>query len=205
MAKHDDRDDDDAHLRETRVAGEQVFRGGFLDVRRDEVRLPDGRSARREYVVHPGAVMVVPILDDGRLVVERQWRYPLDRAFVEFPAGKLDAGEGAFACAVRELAEETGYRAREWARAGVLHNAIGYSTEAIEIWFARGLVLGERQLDDGEFLDVQTTTLEALEADAAAGTLTDAKTLVALLWLRHWRDGRWDLRWQPTPDSVQDQ
>ncbi|MGA0608770.1 NUDIX domain-containing protein [Caldimonas sp. KR1-144] len=205
MADPKDPQDDDAHLRETRVSSEQVFRGGFLDVRRDAVRLPDGSTAQREYVVHPGAVMVVPILDDGRLVIERQWRYPLDRAFIEFPAGKLDAGEGAFACAVRELAEETGYRAGEWARAGVLHNAIGYSNEVIEIWFARELRLGERRLDHGEFLDVQTTTLEALEADAAAGSLTDAKTLIALLWLRHWRDGRWDLHWQPTPAHLQGQ
>lgn len=205
MADPKDPKDDDAHLRETRVSSEQVFRGGFLDVRRDAVRLPDGSTAQREYVVHPGAVMVVPILDDGRLVIERQWRYPLDRAFIEFPAGKLDAGEGAFACAVRELAEETGYRAGEWARAGVLHNAIGYSNEVIEIWFARQLRLGERRLDHGEFLDVQIATLEALETDAAAGSLTDAKTLIALLWLRHWRDGRWDLHWQPTPAHLQGQ
>lgn len=204
MAEPLDRDDD-AHLRETRIDGEQVWRGNFLDVRRDQVRLPDGRSAGREYVVHPGAVMIVPILDDGRLVVERQWRYPLDRAFVEFPAGKLDAGEGAFACAVRELAEETGFRAREWARAGVLHNAIAYSTEGIEIWFARGLTAGAARLDDGEFLDVQFSTLEALEAQARDGTLTDAKTLIALLWLRHWRDGRWDLPWQPTPAGLEAQ
>ncbi|MEN9543606.1 MAG: hypothetical protein RLZZ598_439, partial [Pseudomonadota bacterium] len=142
------------------------------------------------------AVMIVPICDDGRLVVERQWRYPLERAFIEFPAGKLDAGEPGFDCAVRELAEETGYQAREWARAGVLHNAIAYSTEGIEIWFARGLVAGEARLEAGEFLEVQFSTLEALEAQAAAGELSDAKTLIGLLWLRHWREGRWALDWQ---------
>lgn len=194
--------DPDAHLLEACVKSEPAWSGGFLQVRRDEVRLPDGRPAVREYLVHPGAVMVVPLLDDGRLVVERQWRYPLNRAFTEFPAGKLDAGEGALACAVRELAEETGYRAAEWARAGVLHNAIGYSNEAIEIWFARGLTLGERRLDDGEFLDVRIETLESLEAQARDGALTDAKTLIALLWLRHWRDGRWDLSWGPTPARL---
>jgi len=193
---------DDEHLREEPLKSEQAWRGGFLDVRRDDARLPDGRTAQREYIVHPGAVMIVPLLDDGRLVVERQWRYPLHRAFTEFPAGKLDAGEGALACAVRELAEETGYRAAEWARAGVLHNAIGYSNEAIEIWFARGLRLGERRLDEGEFLDVRTETLESLEAQARDGSLTDAKTLIALLWLRHWHDGRWDLPWQPTPAHL---
>ncbi len=95
--------------------------------------------------MHPGAVMVVPLLDDGRLVMERQYRYPMARVLLEFPAGKIDPGESPFACALRELAEETGYRAREWARAGVLHNAVAYSTEGIEIWFARGLSAGARR------------------------------------------------------------
>lgn len=190
---------EDSHLREEKLSSRQAFRGCFLDLRVDEARLPDGRSATREYVAHPGAVMIVPLLDDGRLIVERQWRYPLARAFVEFPAGKLDAGEGALVCAVRELAEETGYRAAEWARAGILHNAIGYSDEGIEIWFARGLTAGERQLDEGEFLDVHAASLEELEALAAAGTLTDAKTLIGMLWLTHWRAGRWELPWQAGP------
>lgn len=194
-------DGTDAHLRETCTDSQVVYRGGFLEVRRDTVALPDGGAAFREYVVHPGAVMIVPLLDDGRLVVERQYRYPLRRAFTEFPAGKLDAGEGGFACAVRELAEETGYRAREWARAGVLHNAIAYSDEGIEVWFARGLSLGERRLDAGEFLDVHAVTLEALEAQALGGALTDAKTLIGLLWLSHYRTGRWPLSWQSAPDA----
>lgn len=191
----------DAHLREQPLDSREVYRGHFLHVRRDRVQLPDGQEAAREYIVHPGAVMIVPLLDDGRLVVERQWRYPLHRAFIEFPAGKLDAGEPVLACAIRELAEETGYRAAEWARAGLLHNAIAYSNEGIEVWFARGLRLGERHLDEGEFLDVQTTTLEALEDQAARGELTDAKTLIGMLWLRHWRDGRWALNWQAAPSA----
>ena len=193
---------DDRHLREDCVTSTQVYRGHFLDVRRDTVRLPDGGEAAREYIVHPGAVMIVPLLDDGRLVVERQFRYPLHRAFIEFPAGKLDAGEPVLHCAVRELAEETGYRAREWARAGLLHNAIAYSDEGIEVWFARGLVAGERHLDAGEFLDVSTVTLEELEAMAASGELTDAKTLIGMLWLTHWRAGRWVLQWQPAPTGI---
>ena len=187
--------DPDAHLREDQLDSEQVYRGNFLDVRRDRVRLPNGATASREYIVHPGAVMVVPLLDDGRLVIERQYRYPVAQVMVEFPAGKLEAGEPPLACAIRELAEETGYRATEWARAGITHNAIAYSTEGIEIWFARGLTLGATQLDDGEFVDVSTATLEDLEAAARVGTLTDAKTLVGLLWLRHWREGRWTLEW----------
>jgi ADP-ribose pyrophosphatase len=192
--------DPDAHLREDRLESEQVYLGNFLDVRRDLVRLPNGATASREYIVHPGAVMVVPLLDDGRLVIERQYRYPVAQVMVEFPAGKLEAGEPPLACAIRELAEETGYRATEWARAGILHNAIAYSTEGIEVWFARGLRLGVNRLDEGEFLDVSTATLEELEEAARTGTLTDVKTLVGLLWLRHWREGRWTLAWSsPSP------
>ena len=189
----------DPGLRETGISGTQVYRGHLLDVRRDEVRLPDGTAASREYVVHPGAVMVVALLDDGRLVVERQWRYALGRAMLEFPAGKIDAGESPFACAVRELAEETGYRAREWARAGILHNAIAYSTEGIEVWFARGLTPGPQRLDAGEFVEVSSASEYELGALAASGELTDAKTLVGLLWLARWRDGRWPLAWRSEP------
>jgi ADP-ribose pyrophosphatase len=190
---------EDAQLREHTLASEQVYLGHFLDVRRDQVRLPDGATATREYIVHPGAVMIVPLLDDGRLVVERQWRYPLARAMVEFPAGKIDAGEAPLQCGIRELAEETGYRAAEWARAGILHNAIAYSNEGIEVWFARGLTLGERHLDVGEFLDVGSATLEELNEQARRGELTDAKTLIGLLWLQHWRAGLWPLEWHPAP------
>lgn len=194
---------DDDHLIERRVASQQVYAGHFLDVRRDTVVLPDGRETIREYIVHPGAVMVLALADDGRLVVERQWRYPLGRAMLEFPAGKIDAGEAPFECAVRELAEETGYRAAEWARAGALHNAIAYSDEVIEVWFARGLTAGAQRLDDGEFLDVALATADDLMAAAARGELTDAKTLVGLLWLQNWRAGRWPLAWQPAaaPDN----
>ena len=188
--------DDHGHLEEAPLRSQQVYRGHFLDVRRDEVQLPDGSTAQREYIVHPGAVMVVPLLDDGRLVVERQWRYPMARAMLEFPAGKLDAGEPPWQCAVRELAEETGYRAAEWARAGVLHNAIAYSTEGIEVWFARGLSAGERSLDVGEFLDVSSASADELDALARDGELTDAKTLIGLMWLQNWRAGRWPLHWQ---------
>ena len=189
----------DPQLREVGISGTQVYRGHFLDVRRDEVRLPDGESAAREYIVHPGAVMVVPLLDDGRLVVERQYRYPMGRAMLEFPAGKLEAGEPPFECAVRELTEETGYHAREWARAGIMHNAIAYSTEGIEIWFARGLTAGPQHLDAGEFVDIATASEDELNALVLSGELTDAKTLVGLLWLARWREGRWPLDWRAAP------
>jgi ADP-ribose pyrophosphatase len=190
---------DDAQLREETLGSAQVYRGAFLDVRCDQIRLPDGATAQREYIVHPGAVMIVPLLDDGRLVIERQWRYPLGRAMVEFPAGKLESGELPLHCAIRELAEETGYHAAEWAHAGVLHNAIAYSNEGIEVWFARGLTPGPRQLDAGEFLDVATASVAELEDMARRGALTDAKTLIGMFWLQNWRAGRWPLDWRPSP------
>lgn len=186
----------DAHLVETCVDSVEILRGNFLHALRDTVRLPDGSQATREYVIHSGAVMIVAQLDDGRLVLERQYRYPMRAVMVEFPAGKLDPGEGALACAQRELLEETGYTAREWARAGVLHPVISYSTEFIDIWFARGLTLGQRKLDAGEFLDVFTATLPELLAWCASGEVTDAKTLTGALWLQNVLSGAWALDWQ---------
>jgi ADP-ribose pyrophosphatase len=188
-----------AHQFERFVSGEQVFHGLLLDVRRDVVAMPDGSHATREYVVHPGAVVVVPILDDGRLVMERQYRYPVGRVMLEFPAGKLDAGEPPLTCGQRELIEETGYRAAEWASAGVLHNAVGYSTEVIHIVFARQLSAGTRALDDGELIDIALLTDAELDAAAGRGEVTDAKTLIALLWLQKWRSGAWALQWFTAP------
>jgi ADP-ribose pyrophosphatase len=128
-------------------------------------------------------------------VVERQFRYPVGRSMLEFPAGKLDAGESPLVCAQRELAEETGYRSRQWAMAGVLHNAMAYSTEVIHIAFARELRAGQRALDDGELIDVVALHEAELDAAAGRGELTDAKSLVALLWLQKWRSGTWSLHW----------
>mgnify|MGYP002776036370 FL=1 len=188
-----------AHLREVRVDSATVFQGHFLHAMRDTVRLPDGSSAVREYIKHPGAVMVIPLLDDGRVVLERQYRYPLQRALLEFPAGKIDPGEDTFVCARRELREETGYSAREWAKAGVLHPVLAYADEFIEIWFARGLSLGERELDPGEFLDVLAATPDELLAACRDGVLTDSKTLTGLLWLQNTLSGAWTLDWQTAP------
>ena len=183
-------------LLESRVSSEVILTGNFLQVRRDVVRLQDGTEALREYIIHPGAVMVIAQLSSGDLVMERQYRYPVERVMIEFPAGKLDAGESSLACAQRELLEETGYTARQWARAGVLHPVISYSTEFIDVWFARGLTLGERKLDVGEFLDVFTATPAELLAWSFDGHLTDAKTLAGLLWLHNVAACHWSLDWQ---------
>jgi len=185
----------DAHLLEVTVGSEELLRGDFLHVLRDTVRLPDGSHATREYAIHPGAVMIVAQLDDGRLVLERQYRYPVQAVMIEFPAGKIDPGEASLVCAQRELLEETGYTARQWVKAGVLHPVISYSTEFIDIWFARGLSLGERKLDDGEFLDVFTATPAELLAWCGNGKVTDAKTLTGMLWLQNVLLGAWTLDW----------
>jgi ADP-ribose pyrophosphatase len=193
----------DSGLIETKISGEELFRGKFLHAFRDTVALPDGDLATREYVVHPGAVMVIPLLQlDGgevQVVLERQFRYPVSQVMIEFPAGKLDHGEATFSCARRELLEETGYSAFEWARAGVLHPVIAYSTEFIDIWFARGLSLGVQALDDGEFIEVFSTTPDQLLAWCRDGLVTDAKTLTGAMWLQNYLSGAWPLNWVQAP------
>lgn len=192
----------DKHLIEKQVASQELLRGRFLHAFCDTVELPDGATAFREYVIHPGAVMIIPLLEsaDGnlRVVLERQFRYPLGRVMIEFPAGKIDPGEDLAQCAQRELREETGYTAQEWAHAGVLHPVISYSTEFIDIWFARGLSAGVRQLDPGEFLDVFTATPADLLQWCRNGLVTDGKTLSGALWLQNVLAGQWSLNWQPT-------
>ena len=191
--------DDSSHLIERTLGSEELFKGKLLHAWRDTVRLPDGGMATREYIVHPGAVVIVPLLDDGRVLLERQFRYPVQQVMIEFPAGKLDVrGEDKLACAKRELLEETGYTAREWAHAGMLHPVISYSTEAIDIWFARGLVDGgERNLDHGEHLDVFSATPQELLQWVREGKVTDAKTLSCILWLQNVLSGAWTLDWRP--------
>ncbi len=171
-------------LAERCLETEVVFEGRLLHVRRDRVSLPDGNNSAREYVRHPGAVVIVPVRDDGRLVVERQFRYPVGRAFIEFPAGKLDPDESIEACARRELREETGFEAREWQYLGVMHPCIGYSDERIEIFLARNMIEVGNDLDDGEFLEIHSMSLAELEQAVFDGRLTDAKTITALFHAR---------------------
>ncbi|WP_206953036.1 NUDIX domain-containing protein [Trinickia acidisoli] len=180
-----------ASLTETRLHGESVYDGGFLKVKRDTVRLPDGKSTTREYVVHPGAVMVIPLLDDGRVLLERQYRYPIGKVMTEFPAGKLDPNEGALACAERELREETGYVAREYAFLTRIHPIISYSTEFIDIFLARGLTEGERKLDDGEFLETFVADAAQVGEWIRTGEITDVKTIIGHFWLEKVLSGEW--------------
>jgi ADP-ribose pyrophosphatase len=181
-------------LAEETLESRLAYTGQFLKVYEDTVRCPDGHVAPREYLRHPGAVMVVPVLDDGRLVLERQFRYPLRRTFVEFPAGKIDPGEDILSCARRELREETGYTAREWIYLGGFHNAIGYCDEKIEIYLARGLAFDATVDNDGEVLEVFTATLDELLGRIAKGSVTDVKTIIGAYWLQQHRAGTWPQR-----------
>ncbi len=182
----------DDRFKETTLATEEVFDGRLLKVRKDRVSGPDGREHVREYIVHPGAVMVIAVLADGRIVFERQFRYPLRRVVLELPAGKIDAGEDIEGTGQRELREETGYEAEEWRHLGTIHPCIGYSDERIEIFLARGLRQVGAALDAGEFLEVCTLSLgEALEA-IRTGAITDAKTISGLLWADKLLGGQWD-------------
>lgn len=171
-------------LRESYLSGEEVYAGSLLRVRRDVVRLPDGREGVREYIRHPGAVLMLPLFDDGSVLLERQFRYPLGREFLELPAGKLEPGEAHLDTARRELLEETGYVAARWTRLGLIHSSIGCSDEAIELFLARGLEKRAARLDEGEFLETLMLPFAQALAMVHDGRITDAKTVAALLWLR---------------------
>ena len=179
----------DQHLREERITGEDIYEGIFLKMKRDTVLLPDGQQAVREYLTHPGAVAIVALLDDGRVLLERQYRYPIAKACIEIPAGKLDSHENPLLCAQRELAEETGYTAKKWSYIRRIHPVISYSTEFIDIYLAEGLVPGASHLDEEEFLDVFAAPLEQLIAWVEEGEITDVKTTISAYWLDRYRQG----------------
>ncbi len=167
---------------EKKIASRAAYRGRMLKVNEDEVTLPDGGTAFREYVVHPGAAIILPLFDDGSVLLERQFRYPLGLHFYELPAGKLEAGEPALETAKRELLEETGYLAAEWRELGHLRPCVGYSDERIDFFLARKLEFKGAQLDQGEFLETLRIPLAEGVEWIRGGRITDAKTILGLFW-----------------------
>jgi ADP-ribose pyrophosphatase len=184
----------DDHLKETKIDGQLAYDGNFLKVSRDRVKLPDGKITQREFIRHPGAVVILALFDDGRVLLERQFRYPNGQVFIEFPAGKIDPGEASLACAKRELEEETGYTATDWHFVCTIHNAIAYSDEHLDLFLARGLEAGEAKLDDGEFLETFTATIPEMLDMVRKGDITDVKTVIGTFWLEKFAAGTW------TPD-----
>lgn len=182
---------DDKHLREIKIESEIVFEGNFLKVQNDTVRLPDGKISSREYIRHPGAVVILPLFEDNSVLLERQFRYPLNRVFIEFPAGKIDPGEDSLATAKRELQEETGYTASDWMFVCSIHNAIAYSDEYLDIFVARGLNSGVAKLDDGEFLETFSAPLHDVLDWVREGKITDVKTVIGAFWLDKICAGQW--------------
>lgn len=183
----------DSDLIETPLESALAYRGDFLKVQHDLVRLPDGQTATREYIQHPGAVVILPVFEDGSILLERQFRYPLQQVFIEFPAGKIDPGEDLLECAQRELREETGYTAADWKYICTIHNAIGYSDEHLELYVARQLTPGVRELDEGEFLDTFKATLPEAMTWVVQGKITDVKTIIGLFWLDKLDSKQWIL------------
>jgi len=174
-------------LTEHCIDSETMAQGDMLMVKRDSVRLPDGNISYREYVMHPGAVVIVPLLPNGNVVLERQFRYPLHQVFIELPAGKIDPDEDVLKTGQRELLEETGYTAQHWVKLGIQHPCIGYSNEVIHIYLAENLTAGEHQRDDDEMLEVFDLKMEDCLAMIQRGEITDSKTIVALFMAEQYR------------------
>lgn len=184
-------------LSETPLSSRTVYQGGLLHIKEDQVRLPDGKHARREYALHPGAVVVIPLLGSGEVVLERQFRYPLRRDFYELPAGKLDPGESPLECGRRELLEETGYKAGRWRFLATIHPCIGYSDESMSLFLAEELTLDAHDRDGDEFLEIFTLPLgEAMEW-MDQGRISDAKTMIGLLWADRIMRG-----WKPLSEEI---
>lgn len=170
-------------LTEQTLSSETVYQGRLLHARLDRVRLPDGRESTREYLVHPGAAVIIPLFDNGDVLLERQHRYPLHRDFIELPAGKFDPQETELECARRELLEETGYTADEWRQLATFYPCIGYSDERLVYFLATGLRHVGDDPDHDEFLEILRVPMhEALEM-VRDGRIDEGKTVMGLLWL----------------------
>jgi ADP-ribose pyrophosphatase len=169
-------------LVEVGIGSEEAYHGGFLRVQRDQVRLPDGSLSTREFIVYPGAAMVIPVTAGGRLVMVRQFRYPVKEICIEFPAGKIDSGESTLKTAQRELLEETGFVAAHYEHLLTFHPNVGYADEKIAIYLATGLTPGPQKLDHGEFVEVFEIDFSEAMAKLLRGEITDSKTIVGLFW-----------------------
>lgn len=174
------------NLVEVKTGTQEIYDGVVVHLYKDTVSLPNGHPAVREVIRHVGAVGVLPLTDDGKVIIERQFRYPLNRVITEIPAGKLDSfTEDRLSAAQRELEEETGYTAKEWTELGDYYPTPAYCDERITLYLARGLCLGQRHLDEDEFLNFEAVPLETLVEDVMAGRITDGKTQVAILKVWH--------------------
>ena len=182
---------EDQQLKEDVLFEEDVYIGKLLHVMRRTVQLPNGRTTTREMIHHPGAAAMVVLDSENRVVFERQWRSPMDAAFWEIPAGKIDSGENPFDTARRELREETGITASKWVELGTIHNAIGYSDEHIVIYLAKGTIVGgSRELDDNEFIDVHKIPFDEALRMTRDGRITDVKTIIGLNWAEQYLQGK---------------
>ena len=182
---------EDQQLKEDVLFEEDVYIGKLLHVMRRTVQLPNGRTTTREMIHHPGAAAMVVIDSENRVVFERQWRSPMDAAFWEIPAGKIDSGENPFDTARRELREETGLTASKLVELGTIHNAIGYSDEHIVIYLAKGTIVGgSRELDDNEFIDVHKIPFDEALRMTRDGRITDVKTIIGLNWAEQYLQGK---------------
>ena len=173
-----------SRLKETKISSEQKFSGRLIDLYLDQVELPDGETATREWIDHPGAVCLIPILPDGKICLIRQFRYGPGEEFIEIPAGKLDAGEAPLDCAYRELEEETGYRANKLTFLTNIHPAIGFSNEKMWMYLAEELELSKRKLDEDEFLELLPTPLNKALEWVFSGKITDVKTIIGIMWMK---------------------
>jgi ADP-ribose pyrophosphatase len=178
-------------LREKAISSRSVYHGKLLDTWRDEVELPDGSRSVREYIRHPGAAVMVPLKDNGNIILLRQFRYALDRVMVELPAGKLDPGEQPEATARRELAEETGYTCQDLIRLGLIHPCIGYSDEEIVVYLARDLEECKAEAEADEFMEPFELDLERALDWIEQGKITDVKTIISLYWVERYLKGDW--------------
>lgn len=173
-------------LIEEKIRSESIYDGKLLHVRCDTVCLPNGNTATREWVLHPGASAVLPITEEGDVLLVRQYRYPIGEITLEIPAGKLDTpDEDPLECAKRELSEETGYSAASYEKLTTLATTVGFSNEKIHIYIARGLQAGKQHTDDDEFIHVVKMSLQEALSLVYDGTISDGKSIIAILMAAH--------------------